>query len=107
MSRNLSSAGLCALALLAAPLATLVWQPAQAQTAPAAKIFHGVGVVTGVTPDSGLVMISHENIDGLMDAMEMQFEVKPASLLNGVNKGDKVAFDIDGNTLTILGLRKK
>ena len=66
-----------------------------------------MGVVTGVTPDSGLVMISHENIDGLMDAMEMQFEVKPASLLNGVNKGDKVAFDIDGNTLTILGLRKK
>jgi Cu/Ag efflux protein CusF len=79
---------------------------AQAQEAPK-KIFHGVGDVTGIDADAGLLQLNHEAIPGLMDAMEMQFDVKPASLLQGLKKGDRVAFDIDGASLAILSVHKR
>ena len=76
---------------------------AQGETA---KIFQGVGKITRLDASEGLASIDHEAIPGLMDAMEMQYEVKPAKLLEGLQVGDKVEFTVDGKTLTILSIRK-
>ena len=78
--------------------------PAAAQ---AAKIFHGVGVITGLDAASGVAGINHEKIPGLMSAMEMQYEVRPARMLEGLKLGDKVYFAVEGKTLTILGISKR
>jgi Cu/Ag efflux protein CusF len=77
-----------------------------AAQAAAQKIFHGKGKVTGVNAAAGLVTIAHEDIPGLMDAMEMQFEAKPAKLLEGLKAGDKVEFAIDGKTYTLLEISR-
>jgi Cu(I)/Ag(I) efflux system periplasmic protein CusF len=73
----------------------------------AAKIFHGVGVITGLDAASGVVSIDHEEIPGLMNAMEMQYEARPAKMLDGLKLGDKVEFDVNGKTLKILAISKR
>ena len=72
----------------------------------AVKIFHGVGKVVAVNAEGGFVQINHEAIAGLMDAMEMEFPVKPAALLRDVKKGDRVEFDVQGDYV-IIGLHKR
>ena len=79
---------------------------AQADQSEKPKIFHGVGKVTGIDAPSGYLSIDHEAIPGLMDAMEMQYQAKPAHLLEGLAVGDKVGFDVDGKTLIILAIKK-
>ncbi|MGO9432180.1 copper-binding protein [Rhodoblastus sp.] len=74
--------------------------------AEAAKIFHGVGKVVNVDAASGFVTIDHEDIPGLMDAMEMQFQAMPAKILEEVKVGDTVAFALDGKNWTILEIQK-
>jgi Cu(I)/Ag(I) efflux system periplasmic protein CusF len=70
--------------------------------AAAQKVFHGKGKITGLDAGAGFVTIAHEDIPGLMDAMEMQFEAKPASILKGLKVGDKVDFAIEGKTYKLL-----
>ncbi len=74
--------------------------------AEAAKIFHGVGKVVNVDAASGFITIDHEDIPGLMSAMEMQFQAKPVKILEDVKVGDKVAFGLDGKNWTILEIQK-
>lgn len=52
----------------------------------------GEGVVLQVHGD-GRVVIEHGEIQGVMKAMTMEFEVDPA-LLEGIEPGDRVAFRI-------------
>jgi Cu/Ag efflux protein CusF len=78
-----------------------------AMTTQQAKIFHGVGTITGLDAESGVVSIRHEDIPGLMSAMEMPFEAKPSKILDGLKIGDKVDFTVDGKSLTILEIRKR
>ena len=87
--------------------ATTALAQADQRPPPAAKIFHGVGAITGMDAASGEVSIDHEDIPGLMSAMEMEYRARPAKILEGLKRGDKVAFDLDGKTLTILGIRKR
>jgi Cu/Ag efflux protein CusF len=72
----------------------------------AAKIFHGKGKITGIDATAGLVSIDHEAIPGLMDAMEMQYEAKPAKMLEGLAIGDKVDFAVDGKTYALLEISR-
>jgi Cu/Ag efflux protein CusF len=76
---------------------------AQAETP---KLFQGVGKIIAIDAPSGFVTIRHEAIPGLMDAMEMQFEAKPAKLLEGLEPGDKVEFTLDGKTYTLHAIAK-
>lgn len=89
----------------------LIAAPALAQSRkglPAAvKIFHGVGAITGLDAASGEISIDHEDIPGLMGAMEMEYQAKPAQILQGLKRGDDVEFDLDGNTLTILKIKRR
>jgi len=70
------------------------------------KLFRGAGKIVAVDAPSGFVTISHEAIPGLMDAMTMQFEAKPAKLLEGYKGGDRVEFELDGKTYSLLAIGK-
>ena len=80
---------------------------AQAHAEEAAKGFHGVGVITGIDSESGFVTIDHEAIPGFMDAMEMAYQLKSPAIGAGLKKGDRVEFDVDGMTSTVVAIRKK
>lgn len=92
-----------ALAVSAAPAPGSAVPLAQAETP---KLFQGVGKIIAIDAPAGFVTIRHEAIPGLMDAMEMQFEAKPAKLLEGLEPGDKVEFTLDGKTYTLHAIAK-
>ena len=48
------------------------------------------GTVVAVDPDKSTVTIDHEEIPGLMKAMDMEYAVDDATLLEGVKAGDQV-----------------
>lgn len=50
------------------------------------------GVVLGIDKENAKITLDHGDIPGLMDAMTMTYSVSDAELLEGVNKGDTVAF---------------
>lgn len=79
--------------------------PAQAQEMQATGIFHGVGIVKAIDGASGALTIDHEEIKGFMAAMEMMYRVDPASLSSGLRAGDRIAFDIDAQRYTIVGVK--
>ncbi len=57
--------------------------------------FPAVGTVTGVNPVKGYLTISHEDIKGLMPAMEMTFRVEPRALVDAIHRGDRIDFTVD------------
>jgi Cu/Ag efflux protein CusF len=69
------------------------------QSGPAAavetKTFVGVGLVTAVKPKLSVVELNHDEIKGLMPAMQMEFHVKDKSLLTGLASGDRVEFTVE------------
>ena len=93
------SPGLC---LSAGPTPNL-WR-AQAENA-ATSVFHGVGVVTAIDATSGALTLDHDEIKGLMAAMEMMYRVKSRDISEGLGVGDRIAFDVDG-TYTIVGVKR-
>lgn len=56
------------------------------------KRFEAVGTVVAVEGD--FVLIDHEDIAGFMDAMTMSFPVRDATILSGVEVGDRVRFGV-------------
>lgn len=55
-------------------------------TARGAPEYEGRGVVRGVRLDGGQVVIEHEKIPGLMEAMTMSFDVPDRALLDDLLK---------------------
>src|SRR5262245_35259748 len=66
-------------------------------TAPAAemKTYSGTGVVQGFQAEGKVVILKHEKIEGLMEAMTMGFELKDPASAKGLQKGDKVSFSLE------------
>ena len=58
------------------------------------KPYPGTGVVATINRDEGWIEINHEEIKGLMPAMQMEFNVKGKSLLDRVKVGERVDFTI-------------
>jgi Cu/Ag efflux protein CusF len=58
------------------------------------KPYPGTGVVATINRDEGWIEIDHEEIKGLMPAMQMEFNVKDKSLLDKAKVGDRVDFTI-------------
>jgi len=58
------------------------------------KPYPGTGVVASINKKEAWIEINHEEIKGLMPAMQMEFNVKDKSLLDKVNVGDRVDFTI-------------
>ena len=59
-----------------------------------ARSYAGEGVVEEVKPELGQVVISHGEIEGLMEAMTMNFAVPDAKLLDALAPGQKIAFEV-------------
>jgi Cu/Ag efflux protein CusF len=67
--------------------------------------FPAVGFVTGVNHDKGYLTISHEDIKGLMPAMEMTFRVEPRALVAEIHRGDKIDFTVDSPSFVIRAVK--
>lgn len=67
-----------------------------------------VGTVKSIDPKGPAIEIDHEEIKGLMPAMQMQFHVKDKLLLEGVAPGDRVSFTIESGVrgLNIISIHK-
>ncbi len=71
----------------------------------ATGVFHGVGVVTEIQPGAGALTLDHEDIVGLMPAMVMMYRVKSPEVSSGLKVGDRIAFDLDAKSYTILSAK--
>jgi Cu/Ag efflux protein CusF len=66
------------------------------------------GIVRGVLAQDNIVVMTHEPVPGLMRAMTMGFRVGDASLVRGLEPGDRVEFTLvaTGNELVLVALVK-
>ena len=68
----------------------------------------GVGTIVALRPGVPSIEINHEDIPDLMPAMEMEFHVKDKSLLDGLEVGNRVEFNVESGVggLQISAIRK-
>jgi len=66
------------------------------------QFYEGIGILMNVDLRRGRVVLDHEEITGFMAPMVMGYLVTPASLLQGLKKGDKVRFTIDAKKRAIV-----
>jgi Cu/Ag efflux protein CusF len=71
--------------------------PTKAQPPAVVKTFSGTGVVRLINLKEGWLEIDHEEIKGLMPAMQMEWSVKERAMLKSVRVGDKVDFTVEDN----------
>jgi len=57
--------------------------------------YHARGVVEDVQPEIGQVLIAHEDIEGLMPAMTMNFDVPDKALLARLEHGQAIDFEVE------------
>jgi len=72
----------------------------------APKTLSGEAKVIALVPESGEIVLAHEEIKGFMDAMTMGYKVSPLSLLKAVKPGDSVRFTIDTEKHVITKIAK-
>ncbi len=65
-----------------------------------------VGKVVAVIPQNREIVIAHEEIKGVMDAMTMGYKVSTASQLAGLMAGDSVTFTLDTEKRLIVKIVK-
>jgi Cu/Ag efflux protein CusF len=72
------------------------------------RTYQAVGTVKGLDPKLPSIEIDHEDIKGLMPAMQMWFHVKDTSLVKGVTTGDRVEFSLEAGVggLKIVAIKK-
>ena len=87
--------------------------PAPPPSGPAAAVqsntYQGVGVVKGLNPKRPAIEIDHQEIVGLMPAMQMEFPVTDVALLNGLAINDHIDFTIVDQTgeMKVTAIKKK
>ena len=89
-------------------------QPAKSAPAsgPAAAVqsnqYKGVGVVKALNPKAPAIEIDHGDVEGLMPAMQMEFPVTDANLLNGLAVNDRIDFTIENATdgMKVVAIKK-
>jgi protein SCO1 len=75
----------------------------------AAKEYPITGRVVSIAPDKSKITLDHDDIPGLMRAMEMAFTVDDPKILEGVEPGDEVdgRLQTDGSKYTITQLNTR
>jgi TolB-like protein len=68
------------------------------------RLYEGVGVVIGVNLEKSRLVLKMQEIKGFMASMPMNSQVKPATLLQGLNPGEKIRFTFDTVTRTITAI---
>ena len=87
--------------------------PAASPSGPAAavapKSYPAVGVVKAINPKTPSIEILHEDVEGLMPGMQMEFDVTDAALLNGIAVNDRIDFTIEDRTgvMRVTAIKKK
>ncbi|HEX5965700.1 MAG TPA: copper-binding protein [Pyrinomonadaceae bacterium] len=95
------------------PVATPSPSPSTAATGPdaavAARSYPGVGTVKALNPKAPSIEIAHGDIEGLMPAMQMEFDVSDAALLNGLQVNDQIDFTIEDRTgiMRVTAIKKR
>jgi Cu/Ag efflux protein CusF len=71
--------------------------------------YPAVGVIKGLKPETPSIDIDHEEIKGLMPAMEMEFHVSDKKLLDGLAVGDRIDFSVEHGVggLRVVAIKKK
>ena len=71
--------------------------------------YHGVGIVKSINPKAPAIEIDHGDIEGVMPAMQMEFPVTDASLLNGIAVNDQIDFTVEdaAGVLRVTAIKKK
>ncbi|PYS72768.1 MAG: hypothetical protein DMF69_06790 [Acidobacteria bacterium] len=84
-------------------------QPEGPAAAVQTRAYQAVGIVKGVDTKTTVIEIDHEDIPGLMPAMQMQFHVKDKAILEGLATGDHVAFTVENGVggMKITAIQKK
>ena len=88
-------------------------QPTPTPSGPAAAVqtntYQGVGIVKSLNLKRPGIEIDHEDIVGLMPAMQMEFPVTESALLTGVAVHDRIDFTIRDGTgeMTVIAIKKK
>lgn len=72
------------------------------------RTYEAVGTVKALDPKLPSIEIDHEDVKGLMPAMQMWFHVKDASLIQGLAAGDRVEFSIESGVggLKVVAIKK-
>ena len=87
--------------------------PAPTPSGPAAAIqpntYQGVGVVKRLDAKAPAIEIDHEEIVGLMPAMQMEFPVTDIALLSGLAVNDHIEFTVVEKTgqMKVTAIKKK
>ncbi len=89
-------------------------QPANSAPAsgPAAAVqsnqYKGVGVVKALNPKAPAIEIDHGDVEGLMPAMQMEFPVTDANLLQGLAVNDRIDVTIENATdgMKVVAIKK-
>src|SRR5215213_4508233 len=85
----------------------------QTPSGPAAAVqsnsYQGVGTVKSLNPKAPAIEIDHGHIEGLMPAMQMEFPVTDASLLNGLAINDRIDFTVESGAgeMKVTAIKKK
>ena len=70
-------------------------KPAAAQGQPqGAKVYHLKGKIVAIKPAANALSIDAEDIPGFMAAMTMDYAVRSAQSLTGLNAGDEITADV-------------
>ena len=71
--------------------------------------YNGEGVVKALNPKAPSIEIDHGNIGTLMPAMQMEFPVTDANLLNGLAVNDRVDFTVENapDGVKVVAIKKK
>jgi Cu/Ag efflux protein CusF len=71
--------------------------------------YQGVGIVKSLNPKRPGIEIDHEEIVGLMPAMQMEFPVPDEALLNGLAVNDRIDFTIEDGVgdMRVIAIKKK
>src|SRR4026207_2494366 len=80
-----------------------------ADAAVAPRSYPGVGTVKALNPKAPSIEIAHGDIEGLMPAMQMEFDVTDAALLNGLQVNDQIDFTIEDRTgiMRVTAIKKR
>lgn len=67
------------------------------------------GVVKSINLKRSAIEIDHGDIEGLMPAMQMEFPVTDANLLNGLAVNDRIDFTVENATdgMKVVAIKKK
>jgi len=68
------------------------------------RFYEGVGIVIGVNLEKSRMLMDHEEIKDFMAPHKMSYQVKPATLLQGLKPGEKIRFTIDSHTRMVTAI---